>query len=228
MATAAETQWTNPIKAQLAPYIYRLTATLPLLYIEAKSLIELVQERPEFRQPLLWIPCLDGPSQDIGSLAWMQHHSLTENLPWLFVPAMLSASMYASVLIKEKFSLPDDTDPDSKIKPIYVDYAMPLLAGGAALVSPAAVSLNWSIAQLLSMIQFFLVKEKLKKFDDLDMDAIREKDIELKNLFNSGQSIVRPELQFDFDETNGDIKVKDEPVYVLNETQRNFKAHYQE
>lgn len=103
---------------------------------------------------------------------------------------------------------------------------MPLLAGGAALVSPAAVSLNWQIAQFLSVIQFFLVREKLKKFDDLDMDEIRRKDVELKNLFNSGQSIVKPELQFEFDETNGDIKVKDEPVYLKNESQRNFNANY--
>lgn len=110
-------QWTNPIKAQLAPIIYKLTAALPLFYIEAESFIQLVQERPEFRQPLLWIPCLDGPSQEIGSLSWLQHHSLAENLPWLFVPALLSATMFASALVKERFSLPDDTDPDSKIKP---------------------------------------------------------------------------------------------------------------
>ena len=41
--------WANPIKAQLAPVIYKFGVTLPLFYIEAQSLIQLIQEKPGFR-----------------------------------------------------------------------------------------------------------------------------------------------------------------------------------
>lgn len=99
---------------------------------------------------------------------------------------------------------------------------MPLLAGGAALISPPVVALNWQIAQFLSVLRFFIVKEKLKAFDGLDVDEIRRKDLELKMKFDMGQSFIQQELDYDYDEVNGDIKVIDEPVYLKNETQRNF------
>lgn len=84
-----EQVWTNPIKAQLAPHLYKFGVALPLFIVEAKSLLQLVQERPEFQQPFWFIPQLSGPSQEFG-ITWMQHHTLAENAPWLFIPTLIA------------------------------------------------------------------------------------------------------------------------------------------
>lgn len=57
------------------------------------------------------------------------------------------------------------------------------------------------------MVQFFLIREKLKKFDGLDIEEIRLKDEQLRLRMEDGQSINNPSLIFDFDHTSGDIKV---------------------
>lgn len=189
---------------------------LPLFYIEAQSLIQLIQERPEFKQPFLWIPCLDGPSQELG-IAWMQNHSFSENMPYLFLPALIAMQMFINNMVKEQYSLPEDPD-DEKIVPINFDLALPFLMGGAALASPAAVSLNLFIAQQLAVLQFFLMREKLKKVDGLDIEQIRLKDQELKAKMENGETMQNPNLRFDFDSNNGNIKVNEAEVILKNET----------
>lgn len=96
----------------MAPLIYKMTAVLPLFIIDVESFNQLVQERPEFHNPLLWIPSLDGPSQGFGNLSYLLSHSLMEDLPWLTIPVLLSATIMLSATIKEKFSLPYDTEPE--------------------------------------------------------------------------------------------------------------------
>lgn len=200
----------------MAPVIYRFGVILPLFYIEAQSLIQLIQERPEFKQPFLWIPCLDGPSQELG-IAWMQNHSFSENMPYLFLPALIAMQMFINNMVKEQYSLPEDPD-DEKIVPINFDLALPFLMGGAALASPAAVSLNLFIAQQLAVLQFFLMREKLKKVDGLDIEQIRLKDQELKAKMENGETMQNPNLRFDFDSNNGNIKVNEAEVILKNET----------
>lgn len=99
--------WTNPLKAQLAPLVYNVGVCLPLFYIEAQSLIQLIQERPEFKQSFLWIPQLDGPSREFG-IAWMQNHTLAENMPYLAVPVLIAVQMFINALVKEHLSIPED------------------------------------------------------------------------------------------------------------------------
>lgn len=48
--------WSNPLMAQMAPMIYKFGISLPMFYVEAQSLMQLIQEKPEFKQPFLWIP----------------------------------------------------------------------------------------------------------------------------------------------------------------------------
>lgn len=98
--------------------------------------------------------------------------------------------------------------------------------GGAALASPQVVALNWYIAQTLATVQFFYFKRKLKMVDGLDIDQIRQKDQELKAKMNNGQSMVNPDLKFDFDQTSGNIKVQEEPIYLKNERQKQFLESY--
>jgi hypothetical protein len=41
--------WTNPLKAQLAPLVHQFGVGLPLFYVEVQTLIQLIQDKPEFR-----------------------------------------------------------------------------------------------------------------------------------------------------------------------------------
>lgn len=71
------------------------------------------------------------------------------------------------------------------------------------------------------------MKYKLKTVDGLDIEEIRRKDFELRSKMQQGQRIVNPNLNFDFDNTNGDIRVQeDHPVALKNEVQRNFLDKY--
>ena len=68
-----------------------------------------------------------------------------------------------------------------------------------------------------------MIREKLKKFDGLDIEEIRLKDAELRfKMEQGGQQIENPSLNFDFDHNSGNIKVNETPVALKNETQRNF------
>ena len=60
------------------------------------------------------------------------------------------------------------------------------------------------------------MKEKLKIVDGIDVDEIRRKDFEIRNKFDNGQRFVKPELQYEIDHINGDMKVIEEPVYLKN------------
>lgn len=217
--------WTNPIKAQLAPIIYKFGVLLPLFYVEAQSLIQLIQEKPEFSQSFLWIPYLNGPSQEFG-ISWLQNHTLAENAPYLFLPAMIAGQMYINHMVNKNYSLPEDPEDEDKKIPIDFDLALPFLVGSAALATPAAVSVNFLIAQQLAVLQFFIMREKLKKFDGLDIEQIRQKDLELKTKMQNGETMQSPNLIFDFDQDNGNIKVNEEPVILKNETQKAFMEHY--
>ena len=70
--------------AQLSPIIYNFGISLPFFFIEAKSLIELARERPEFAEPFLWIPSLNGPTQDFG-MSWVTQQSPGECMPYIAI-----------------------------------------------------------------------------------------------------------------------------------------------
>lgn len=206
------------MKAQIAPLIHQFGVMLPLFYIEVNSLIQLLQEKPEFRQPFLWVPCLDGPSLEFG-FGWMQGHSIMENLPYLLIPLLVSLQMMFTSKFEEKFLIPQEQDDDEKLVPIDIKPALPFILGGASLAAPAAISLNWVIAQQLAMVQFFFIREKLKKFDGLDIEEIRLKDEQLRmRMEQGGESINNPYLNFDFDHNSGNIKVQETPIALKNET----------
>lgn len=59
--------------------------------------------------------------------------------------------MMINGFVKENFSIPEDPDKE-KLVPIDFDTVLPFLMGGAALATPAAVSLNWVIAQQLAVL----------------------------------------------------------------------------
>jgi hypothetical protein len=48
---------------------------------------------------------------------------------------------------EENFFIPPDEDPEEKLVPIDIRPVLPFIFGGAALAAPAAVSINWVIAQ---------------------------------------------------------------------------------
>lgn len=85
-------------------------------------------------------------------------------------------------MVKSQYTIPEDPSE----RKIDFDTAMPILMGCAAFATPAAVSLNWQISQFLSVVQFFAMKEKLKIFDGLDMDRLRQRDEELKIKMQNG------------------------------------------
>lgn len=69
------------------------------------------------------------------------------------------------------------------------------------------------------MVQFFFIREKLKKFDGLDIEEIRLKDEQLRlRMEQGGESINNPYLNFDFDHNSGNIKVQETPIALKNET----------
>lgn len=76
----------------------------------------------------------------------MQNQSMAENMPYMFVPALIAMQMFVNNFVKENYSLPDDDDPEEKSLPINVDWALPFLMGGAALATPQIISLNWLAA----------------------------------------------------------------------------------
>lgn len=75
------------------------------------------------------------------------------------------------------------------------------------------------------MIRALLVKQKLKLIDGIDVKKIRERDLELRDRINNQGQVMNqsPSLQFDYDSSSGNIKVRDdEPLYLKNERQREF------
>ena len=73
--------------------------------------------------------------------------------------------------------------------------------------------MNWAIAQALAMVQALLVKQKLKFFDGIDVDRVREKDQEIRDKIqqNMSQQLLsqKPQIQFDYNNFSGDIKIRD-------------------
>ena len=138
--------------------------------------------------------------------------------------------MIVNSQIQKHMSVPDHSDPQRKV--FDLELAKTLFVGTAAFVAPAAVSINWGISQLLSVSQFFFYRAKLKKFDGLDLDEIRQKDSELRIRMaengGGGQQLLsatEPEIQFEFDQQTGNVKAK-QLGDNKNETQRNFLKVY--
>ena len=77
---------------------------------------------------------------------------MTDNIPYLLIPTLVAFSTFVSAAVKERYSIPEDEDPNQPAMPIKLNFALPFLLGGAALAAPAAVSLNWYIAEFFAMI----------------------------------------------------------------------------
>ena len=96
--------------AQLAPFIYNFGISLPFFFIEAKSLIELARERPEFAEPFLWIPSLNGPTEDFA-MNWVMQQSPAECMPYIAIHVFIIIQMAVNARIWKKLSVPDHSDP---------------------------------------------------------------------------------------------------------------------
>lgn len=114
---------------------------------------------------------------------------MAENMPFFFIPSLIAAQMFTNAMIFERYSIPDDSDGEKRMMPREVDYILPFIMGSLSLMMPAAVSLNWHIEQSLALTQFFFIRQKLKWFDGLDMEAIRQKDLDLKLKMQNGQTM---------------------------------------
>ena len=54
----------------------------------------------------------------------------------------------------------------------WLKYVIPFILGGATLMSPASVSLNWQFEGLLNILQLQQIKRKLKVKENIDIDMI--------------------------------------------------------
>ena len=149
-------------------------------------------------------------------------------MPYIAIHIFIIVQMFINATIWKKMAMPDHTDHQKKY--IDVEYAIAILIGSAALIAPAAVSINWYIAQILSISQFFFYREKLKKIDGLDLQEIRQKDEELRSRMRNTRPQTmpasEPELQFEYDQQTGSVMAKQTTSNPKNERQRNFLKVY--
>ena len=179
----SQPQWTNPIKAQVTPLIYKFGITLPMFYIEAGSIIQLLKERPEFNQPFMSLPSLMGPMNcQCFTLEWLQTNNLSmDTLPFLQLPLLVGVFSVFNSFLAEQLIIPDEPNEEDPQNNQSVSQSiattqtlsLPLILTTASLVSPAAVSMNWAIAQALGMVRAVLIRKKLKVFDGIDIDMVR-------------------------------------------------------
>lgn len=159
-------------------------------------------------------------------MAWMADNSMPENMPYIFLPLLIVIQMSINAFMREQNIVSHDVVRDNDMMHFSFDYTLPLLMGGAALASPAAVSLNWHVAEILAATQFLFMKEKLKLMDGLDIEAIKQKDTELRLKMDGSHQLNLEELEFDYDNSSGNIKVQESPPASKNAVQINFLKNY--
>ena len=75
---------------------------------------------------------------------WAMHHSFEEWLPYIAIHIFIIVQMVVNSIIWRKMSVPDHSDPQKGI--FHLETAKALVLGSAALIAPAAVSINWGIS----------------------------------------------------------------------------------
>ena len=93
--------WANPLIAALAPFVYKFGITIPLFYVEAQSLMQLIQENQSFKESFMWIPHLSGPSNSF-EMQWMMNHTVTENIPYTFIPVLIIIQMSINAMVRKR------------------------------------------------------------------------------------------------------------------------------
>lgn len=104
-----------------------------------------------------------------------------DNLPFLQLPLLVGVFSVFNSFLAEQLIIPDEPNEEDPKNTQSVSQSiattqtlsLPLILTTASLVSPAAVSMNWAIAQALGMVRAVLIRKKLKVFDGIDIDMVR-------------------------------------------------------
>lgn len=148
----------NPLAGLLPSF-----AQVPVFLALYRSISELSESDPHFKDGFLFIPSLIGPTFERGyGLGWLTAFGGPEDLDLAtkvlyMIPPLL---LVASQVINQKVNIPEEEEENWATRFIS---ALPILSGITAMSSPSGISLYWLTNSCLSFGQSFLVKDILRQ-----------------------------------------------------------------
>ena len=161
----------NPLAGLLPSF-----AQIPIFLALYRSITQLSETDPHFRESFLWIPSLIGPTFERGyGLGWLtafggpEDLDLTAKAIYTILPVLLVLSQ----VVNQKVNMPEQEEENWLTKTISY---LPFLSGLTAMSSPAGIGVYWFTNSVLSFGQSILVKDMLKN-QGLDMKELRERNM---------------------------------------------------